>query len=48
MGRIFKAIFILLLLGVIGVVGYAYLGDMEPVAGEQRQPVSLPGVSSGG
>ncbi|MEZ5686268.1 MAG: hypothetical protein R3D78_10425 [Paracoccaceae bacterium] len=48
MGRIFKAIFFLLLLGVIGVVGYAYLGNMEPNTAEQRLQVELPGVGSGG
>lgn len=47
MGRILLAIVVLLILGILGVIGYAYLGDMTPMSQEQRQDVTLPGVSSG-
>ncbi|WP_143597851.1 hypothetical protein [Thioclava sp. JM3] len=42
MGRIFKLIVILLVLGAIGVIGFAYLGDMSPDSQEQRIEVTLP------
>ncbi|MBC7146615.1 MAG: hypothetical protein H5U24_14615 [Thioclava marina] len=51
MGRIFKLIVILLILGTIGVIGFAYLGDMSPDSQEQRIEVTLPGgvgAGSGG
>ncbi|MCL7464036.1 hypothetical protein [Phaeovulum sp. NW3] len=44
MGRIFKAIVILVLLAALGVVGYAYLGDMSPERQEQRLEVDLNGA----
>ena len=43
MGRILQAILLLLLLGVLAVVGYAYFGDMTPASTEQRLEVTLPG-----
>ncbi len=43
MGRIFKLVLILLVLGAIGVIGFAYLGDMSPDSHEQRIEVNLPG-----
>jgi hypothetical protein len=43
MGRIFKAIFVLAILAGIGLVGYAYLGDMQPNTAEQRLEVELNG-----
>lgn len=43
MGRILQAILLLLLLGVLAVVGYAYFGDMTPATSEQRLEVTLPG-----
>lgn len=43
MGRIFKAIIFLAILAAIGVVGYAYLGDMAPRQQEQRLEVDLNG-----
>ncbi|WP_295532977.1 hypothetical protein [uncultured Thioclava sp.] len=49
MGRIFKLVVILLVLGAIGIIGYAYLGDMKPDAQQQRIEVTLPGgLGSGG
>lgn len=41
MARLFKLVVILGLLGFCGLVGYAYLGDLEPAPSEIRQPVSL-------
>lgn len=46
MGRIIKWLFILLILGGIALVGYAYLGpffgaDFSPAQMEIRQPVEL-------
>jgi len=45
MGRIFKAIFVLLLLAVLGTLGYAYFGDMNADPVEARSPVSLPNLA---
>jgi hypothetical protein len=41
MGRIIKAILTLAVLGFIGLVGYAYLGDMTPPQTSVTQPVTL-------
>lgn len=41
MGRLFKLVFILVVLGFIGLVGYAYLGDLSPVRSDVKQPVTL-------
>ena len=41
MGRIFKALLVLALLGFIGLTGYAYLGDLSPAQGEVKVPVTL-------
>jgi len=40
-GRIFKVILFLLVLGFIGLTGYAYLGDLSPQQSETREPVTL-------
>lgn len=47
MGRILLAIAVLLFLGIVGVITYAYVGDMTPVTGEHRRDVTLPGVAGG-
>lgn len=47
MGRIFQAIFLLILLAALGVVGYAYFGDLTPTRVEQNLDVTLPGGASG-
>ena len=46
MGRILLAIVILLLLGVLGTLGFAYFGDMVADPVENRQPVTLPGLTA--
>lgn len=41
MFRILKLIFLLAVLGLAGLSGYAYLGDMSPERSEVRTPVHL-------
>lgn len=41
MATILKLILILALLGVIGLAGYAYLGDLTPEQHDVVQPVIL-------
>lgn len=41
MGRILKALVLLLILGFIGLVGFAYLGDLAPDRQQVNQPVTL-------
>jgi hypothetical protein len=41
MGRIIKAIVVLVVLGFIGLTSYAFLGDLAPVQGEVVKPVVL-------
>ena len=41
MGRLFRLLLVLVVLGFIGLVGYAYLVDMAPVATEVKIPVVL-------
>ena len=41
MGRLFKLIVFLILLAAVAVVGYAYLGDLEPDRMEVNQPIEL-------
>jgi len=43
MGTVLKLIVILLVLGCIGLVGYAYLGDLSPEQNDVVQPVTLDG-----
>ncbi|WP_256372958.1 hypothetical protein [Pseudoruegeria sp. HB172150] len=43
MRLIFKLILILLVLGAIGLTGYAYLGDMTPEQQDVSEPVILDG-----
>lgn len=42
MGRIFKLIVILLILAALGVIGYAYIGDMGPKQEDRSVDVTLP------
>lgn len=41
MMRLFKAVLTLVLLGLAGLAGYAYFGDIAPVQTEVRVPVIL-------
>ncbi len=41
MGRLFKALFMLAVIGIAGLSGYAYLGDYAPAPREISQPVVL-------
>lgn len=41
MRRLFKALFFLLVLMFLALVGFAYLGDLSPVQEELSQPVIL-------
>ena len=41
MGRVIKLLVVLVVLGFIGLVGYAYLVDMAPVSAEVKVPVVL-------
>ncbi len=41
MGRIFKALLVLAVLGFIGLTGYAYLADLSPAQVEVKVPVTL-------
>ncbi len=43
MMRVVKILFLLTVLGFAGLAGYAYLGDLAPVATEMRLPVTLDG-----
>lgn len=41
MGRIIMALFLLALLGFIGLTGFAYLADLTPDQAEVKVPVTL-------
>jgi hypothetical protein len=41
MWRLFKALFFLLVIGVIAIIGYAYVGDLSPNRVEVNEPVQL-------
>lgn len=41
MMRLIKVLFAFALLGLAGLSGYAYLGDLSPAQTEIRQPVVL-------
>lgn len=41
MGRIIKALLVLAFLGLIGLTGFAYLGDISPDQAEVKVPVTL-------
>ena len=40
-GTLFKFVFVLAILAGIGLVGYAYLGDLSPDQRDMREPVLL-------
>lgn len=41
MGRLIKAVLVLVVLGFAGLVGYAYLADLAPEPAEVKVPVIL-------
>lgn len=41
MGRIIKALVVLVILGFIGLTVFAYLGDLGPEQSEVKKPVVL-------
>lgn len=41
MGRVLRAILVVIVIGLLGVAGFAYLGDMSPQPAQQRLPVNL-------
>ncbi|MDZ7909385.1 MAG: hypothetical protein ACK4NH_04305 [Gemmobacter sp.] len=43
MGRIIKLLFVLAVIGFIGLTAYAYLADLRPDQADVSRPVSLDG-----
>ena len=41
MMRLIKYLLLLVLIGFVGVVGFAYLGDLSPEQGDVTKPVTL-------
>lgn len=41
LGKIFKLLLFLMVLGAVALVGYAYLGDLSPDQSDMREPVTL-------
>lgn len=41
MGRILKALILLIVLVFVALVGFAYVGDLSPVLQDQVEPVLL-------
>ncbi len=41
MSRFWKAILMLLVLGLIGLVGFAYFGELTPERSDVSEPVTL-------
>ncbi|GGE42193.1 hypothetical protein GCM10011517_07260 [Actibacterium pelagium] len=41
MGRLLKILFFLLLLAFVGLIGFAYLGDLRPSQKVIEEPVKL-------
>ncbi len=41
MGRLLKLLFFLVLIGVLALIGYAYLGDLSPEQSDVSEPVEL-------
>jgi hypothetical protein len=41
MGRIIKALVLLVIVGFLGLTSYAYLGDLTPEQSEVKMPVVL-------
>jgi hypothetical protein len=41
MGRIIKTLVLLVIVGLVGLTAFAYLGDLTPEQGEVKKPVVL-------
>lgn len=41
MSRFWKALLMLIVLGLIGLVGFAYFGDLTPEKSDVSEPVTL-------
>lgn len=41
MGRLFKLLLFLIIVGILAIIGYAYFGDLSPNRVEVNQPVEL-------
>ena len=41
MGKLFKLVLFLVVAAFVGLVGFAYLGDLSPAQTETRQAVTL-------
>ena len=41
MGRLFKLLVFLIVMGIAAIIGYAYFGDLSPNRVEVNQPVVL-------
>ena len=44
--RLLKVLAVLIIAAAVGLVGYAYLGDMEPQRSETRVPVVVDGAGN--
>ena len=40
-GKLFKFLLVLVLLGLLAVIGFAYLGDLDPEQERVTEPVEL-------
>lgn len=44
MGRFLKVLLFLIILGVLGLVAFAYFGDLTPVQEDRSVPVEIDGT----
>jgi hypothetical protein len=44
--RTIKILFLIIILGMAGLAGFAYLGDMSPQVQENTVPVAVPTASA--
>ena len=41
MGKLFKLVLFLIVVSIVAIIGFAYLGDLSPQQTDIRQPVTL-------
>jgi hypothetical protein len=41
LGRIIKSLLLVVVLALVALVGYAYMGDLDPAQSEMKKPVVL-------